>query len=117
MAIPNAFSYRQQVWVTPLGIYAGLHAQRGYDEAQRRLHRARIVRRPQMVRTDTGEELSIDVQAWILSMDRSILTTDRIELPDQSVPTIVRVYDAPDPRGQSRVFRVLFGASRRAGTR
>lgn len=114
MPVPNAFAFRQQVHVTPLGTYHGLHAQRGYDEAQRRPHRARVVRRPQVIRTATGETLSIDAQAWIVSQDRSIQPSDRVELPDGSSPTILRVYDAPDARGQSRVFHVLFGPSRRA---
>ena len=116
MPVPNVMQFRSWVTVTPLLQLVGVRTEKQYDEAARRKHRARIVQKPQVVRVTQGEELAVDVQAWIVSAERPIQVTDRIELPDGSTPTVVRVYAAPDGRGKTRVFRVLFGASRRTGS-
>lgn len=114
MPVPNYTHFRQRVQVTPLRNYQGLHLTPDVAEIETETLRARVVQRPGLVRLAQGEEATVDKVADIISPNRAIEVTDKIVFADGSSPKIVRIVGAPDHRGQTRVFRVSFGPSRRA---
>jgi hypothetical protein len=72
-------------------------------------HRARVVRKNQMVRTDSGQELVSRTQAWIYGAP-GITPRDQITLPDGTHPQILSVDRFPDENGPHHEVAYMGGS-------
>lgn len=115
MSTPGIGMFRQEVILTPFVQETGLFAQPQLDTNHQRTLRARVRRMNRRIRRPGGEEVLVTSEAIIHSAVHVISERDRIQLPDGSTPAIVDVTSEPDPRGKTRVYKVLFGNSRRTG--
>lgn len=106
---------RQRVELTPFVREAGLHPEPVFDTNGTKTLRARVRQVNKRMRSPSGEEVMVSSEAVIHSPEHVITSRDQIELPDGTKPPIVSVTSEPDHRGKTRVYKVAFGGSRRAG--
>lgn len=69
--------------------------------------RARVVRKHRLVRDISGQQVVSTAQAWIISGDSEIGSTDQVTLPDGTTPVIAAVERQGDEVG-GRHTKVMF---------
>lgn len=70
-------------------------------------YRARIVDKPEFVRTETGEVIETRTVCWIRSTGNTVTVDDRITLPGGATPPIVAVERYPDEDGPHHIKLIL----------
>lgn len=115
MSSPGVYMLLQRVTLTPFVREVGLFAQPSLDTNSVRTLRARVEKISKRIRRPGGDEVLASSKALIYSPSHVVSERDKIELPDGTIPPIIEVTAEPDQRGKTRMYRVIFGNSRRTG--